>query len=94
MKWLGSVAMAALVIGACSQKSDGCTADDDIAGRTEVRGRLGLSRAAQRTAPAPSIEKIPAGDYTLDPAHSTFMFKVSHLGFSNFTLGSIPSRPT
>jgi polyisoprenoid-binding protein YceI len=37
------------------------------------------------TAPAPSIEGIPAGDYTLDPAHSTFMFKVSHLGFSNFT---------
>lgn len=36
-------------------------------------------------APAPSIEGLPAGNYTLDPAHSTLFFKISHMGFSNFT---------
>jgi polyisoprenoid-binding protein YceI len=36
-------------------------------------------------AAAPVKVEIPAGDYTLDPEHSTVLFKLSHLGFSNYT---------
>ncbi|HVI33517.1 YceI family protein [Phenylobacterium sp.] len=41
--------------------------------------------AAPAAAPAPEPVTAPAGLYTLDKAHSTLTFKVSHLGFSNYT---------
>jgi len=51
--------------------------------------------AAARTAAAPAGEPVvpglagktdaPAGTYTLDKAHSTLVFRLSHLGFSRFT---------
>jgi polyisoprenoid-binding protein YceI len=34
--------------------------------------------------PAPNLD-IPAGAYRLDPAHATLVFRVNHLGFSNYT---------
>lgn len=85
LKRLELVAMIALMIGACSPKSDGgLIADKPVAKEPEASAWVSAARVSA-TAPAPSIEKIPAGDYKLDPAHSTFMFKVAHLGFSNFT---------
>jgi polyisoprenoid-binding protein YceI len=36
-------------------------------------------------APAPSAANIPAGDYRTDPAHSSLIFRVNHLGYSHFT---------
>ncbi|OYX01824.1 MAG: polyisoprenoid-binding protein [Caulobacter vibrioides] len=33
----------------------------------------------------PPKADIPAGDYTLDKTHASLVFKVSHLGFSNYT---------
>jgi len=33
----------------------------------------------------PAPVNVPAGAYTLDKSHSTVVFKVSHLGFSNYT---------
>lgn len=87
LKRLGAVAMTALLIGACSPKSDGgLISDKPVAKEPEGASKAWVSAApVSATAPAPSIDKIPAGDYKLDPAHATFMFKVSHLGFSNFT---------
>ncbi|MDX2276095.1 MAG: YceI family protein [Hyphomonadaceae bacterium] len=41
--------------------------------------------AAETAAPAPSIEGIPAGAYTLDKSHASLVFRVSHLGFSTYT---------
>lgn len=41
--------------------------------------------AVAADAPPPSPLRIPAGDYTLDKAHSSLVFRVSHLGFSSFT---------
>ncbi len=61
----------------------------------------GNASAAGTAAPPPL--RIPAGDYTLDKAHSSLVFRVSHLGFSNFTgrfarfdatLFFDPTRPT
>ena len=36
-------------------------------------------------APAPVAADIPAGSYTIDHAHSTVVFRVNHIGFSNYT---------
>ncbi len=33
----------------------------------------------------PMATDLPAGEYTLDKAHASAIFRVSHLGFSNFT---------
>nr|WP_295107281.1 YceI family protein [uncultured Caulobacter sp.] len=41
--------------------------------------------APTATAPKPPKADIPAGDYALDKAHSTLVFRLSHLGFSNYT---------
>jgi polyisoprenoid-binding protein YceI len=40
---------------------------------------------APKVEPAPSVEGIPAGSYTLDKYHASLDFRVSHLGFSNYT---------
>jgi polyisoprenoid-binding protein YceI len=39
---------------------------------------------AQKVPPAVSAPE-PAGAYTLDPAHASLIFRVNHLGFSNYT---------
>jgi len=37
--------------------------------------------AAPQAAPPP----VPAGDYTVDKAHTSLVFRVNHVGFSNYT---------
>ena len=39
-----------------------------------------LAQGAAKPAPQP-----PAGSYTMDKAHTSVTFKVSHMGFSNYT---------
>lgn len=42
--------------------------------------------AAVATAPATAeVQKVPAGTYVLDPAHASVIWKVSHLGLSDYT---------
>jgi polyisoprenoid-binding protein YceI len=49
-------------------------------------GLLPASALAQDEAvPAVSSLPVPAGAYRLDPAHASLIFKVDHLGFSNYT---------
>lgn len=92
MKWFGPAAMAALVIASCSPKQDDTLLTETPASAPATAAQPAASSAwvsaapVSASAPAPSIAGIPAGDYKLDPEHSTFFFKVSHLGFSNFTL--------
>ncbi|MDP3738901.1 MAG: YceI family protein [Hyphomonadaceae bacterium] len=87
MKWLGVAAMAAFIAGSCSQKDEPLVSDTLAAATAPAASTAWVSAApVSATAPAPSIEGIPAGDYKLDPTHSTLFFKISHLGFSNFTL--------
>ena len=40
-----------------------------------------LSSAVDANAPAP----VPAGTYTVDKAHTSLLFRVSHMGFSTYT---------
>lgn len=46
-----------------------------------VTGATFAFAAESNTAPA----AIPAGTYTLDKSHASLIFKVNHLGFSNYT---------
>jgi polyisoprenoid-binding protein YceI len=41
--------------------------------------------APPAAAAKPAPVNVPAGAYTLDKSHATLVFKVSHLGFSNYT---------
>jgi polyisoprenoid-binding protein YceI len=41
--------------------------------------------AAEPTAAAHSQVEVPAGAYTLDRSHASLIFRVNHLGFSNYT---------
>lgn len=43
---------------------------------------------ASTPAPAPPADEpvdVPAGEYQIDPAHTSILFRVDHLGFSNYT---------
>lgn len=81
---VGVIAVAVVALAACSPAPVNETAAPETAAEAS-KGWMS-SAPLSDTAPAPSIEGIPAGDYAFDPAHSTLMVKVSHLGFSNFTL--------
>jgi polyisoprenoid-binding protein YceI len=52
-----------------------------------VAGALALLAAAPATA-APNRDpaRLPAGDYTLDRSHASLVARVSHMGFSKYTL--------
>jgi polyisoprenoid-binding protein YceI len=45
----------------------------------------GAEKAQTDKAPAASTAPVPAGDYTLDRAHASLLFRVDHLGFSHYT---------
>jgi polyisoprenoid-binding protein YceI len=51
----------------------------------EKKADAPAAAAPTATAPKPPKAEIPAGAYTLDKTHSTLVFRVSHLGFSNYT---------
>ncbi len=68
--WL--VAGAVAVLAACSPPT---------AKKTEAPAAAASAPAAAK----PAAAQAPAGDYTLDPAHASLEFKVSHMGFSHYT---------
>jgi polyisoprenoid-binding protein YceI len=45
----------------------------------------GAAFADNTEAPAASAAPVPAGAYTVDKAHTSLIFRVSHLGFSTYT---------
>jgi polyisoprenoid-binding protein YceI len=72
------LALCALaVLAACSQQKEEAappapqTAAEAASTPTEV--------------PPPVAGDVPAGDYTLDKMHASLIFRVDHLGFSNYT---------
>ena len=44
-----------------------------------------VETAAATSPAARDVSELPAGTYKLDPSHATLVFKVNHLGFSNYT---------
>lgn len=61
-------------------------AGDAPAANANLTGAAATTRAeAKPSVPAPAAAPVPAGRYTLDAAHASLVFRVSHLGFSNYT---------
>ncbi len=48
---------------------------------------LACAPFAVHAAPVPMKTEVPPGAYTLDKAHANITFRVSHIGFSNYTAG-------
>lgn len=67
--------VVAALLAACSPKQDAAT----LAPATTA-----APQAAGHAVP-PSTANVPAGSYKLDLMHSSLTFRVSHLGFSNYT---------
>ncbi|MET0497700.1 MAG: YceI family protein [Steroidobacteraceae bacterium] len=64
-------AMLVAVVAACAPKEPAAEKNADAQAATAV--------------PAASAAPVPAGSYTLDQSHASLLFRVNHLGFSNFT---------
>lgn len=78
-----SGAMAALALAACSKPAESPKASDATAPAAASAPAAPL--AGEPVVPGqPGKTDAPAGTYTLDKAHSTLVFRVSHLGFSHY----------
>jgi polyisoprenoid-binding protein YceI len=65
------ITLACIALAACSPKPE---------------ARLSASGPTpEPAAAAPVAADVPAGAYTLDKSHATLIFRVNHLGFSNYT---------
>jgi polyisoprenoid-binding protein YceI len=85
MKWFGIVLMSAVVVGSCSPKPDNSLLSESSSKSSAAAAQTAAATAPAPAAPAPSIQGIPAGGYTFDKAHTSLIFRVSHMGYSNFT---------
>lgn len=52
---------------------------------TPIAALLTLAWITSGSAAEPTPARVPAGAYTLDKAHASLIFRLNHLGFSNFT---------
>jgi polyisoprenoid-binding protein YceI len=73
-------ALAALA--ACSQKDAPPQAQNEPA---QAAPAAPAEPAGEPSKAAALAADVPAGEYKMDPAHSTLIFRVNHLGFSNYT---------
>ena len=67
----------ATVLAACSTLA--------LAACSPKQPEANSSAPASEAAPPASTAPVPTGSYTLDKAHASLLFRVNHLGFSNFT---------
>jgi polyisoprenoid-binding protein YceI len=74
-----SVAIATLLV-ACSPKTENATSG--VAATTTPAPPPDAATHAQANE---KTSDVPAGDYTLDKMHASLVFRVDHLGFSNYT---------
>lgn len=68
-------ACAVLALAACSKPAEPKKAEAPAAPAATTLAEVNAAKPID----------APAGVYSLDPFHSTVVFKVSHLGFSNYT---------
>jgi polyisoprenoid-binding protein YceI len=70
-----SMTCALIALAACSPKQEQTS--------TATQPSEPAAQPAAISAPAPV--DVPAGSYTLDKSHASLIFRVDHLGFSNYT---------
>jgi len=83
-KAIAAGALAALALAACSQKPAG---GNSAASNSTTAATPAPSKGEPVVPGPPGKTSAPAGTYRLDPAHSTVVFRLSHLGFSKYTAG-------
>jgi polyisoprenoid-binding protein YceI len=74
--------LALAVVTGCTQKSAPPQAQTEPAQEAPAPAAEPAGEPSQKAAYAPNGS---AGDYKLDKAHSTLLFRVNHMGFSHFT---------
>lgn len=74
--------LALATLAACAQKDAPPQATNEPAQATPAPAAEPAGEPSRTAALAPDV---PAGDYKMDPAHSTLIFRVDHLGFSKYT---------
>ena len=74
--------LALATLAACAQKDAPPQATNEPAQATSAPAAEPAGEPSRTAALAPDV---PAGDYKMDPAHSTLIFRVNHLGFSKYT---------
>jgi polyisoprenoid-binding protein YceI len=79
-----AIVLALIGLAACSQK------DAPPQAHTEPAPAAPVAAPAAEPAGEPSwaaahAPDVPAGDYTIDKAHTTLIFRLNHLGFSHYT---------
>lgn len=74
--------LALATLAACAQKDAPPQATNEPAQATPAPATELAGEPSRTAALAPDV---PAGDYKMDPLHSTLIFRVDHLGFSKYT---------
>jgi polyisoprenoid-binding protein YceI len=75
-------AVAAFAVG-CSPSEDQAKKNAEASTETAA---VATSAPAPAPAPiAPAATEAPSGDYKIDKAHTSLVFRVNHIGFSNYT---------
>lgn len=81
--------MLALMLGACSPPSNEAEKKHEAAAPAATETAAAPAEDPTAVKPAgpftPAKTDAPSGDYTLDKAHSTLVFRVNHIGFSTYT---------
>jgi polyisoprenoid-binding protein YceI len=75
--------LAFAILAACAQKDAPPQATNEPAQTTPAPATDPTGEPSRTAALAPDV---PAGDYKMDPAHSSLIFRVDHMGFSKYTL--------
>jgi polyisoprenoid-binding protein YceI len=73
--------LALATLAACAQKDAPPQATNEPAAPAPAAEPAGEPSRTAALAP-----DVPAGDYKMDPAHSSLIFRVDHMGFSKYTL--------
>jgi len=69
-------------LAACSQKAAPPQAQNAPAPAAAAAAAEPAGEPSRTAALAPDV---PSGNYKMDPAHSRLIFRLSHMGFSNYT---------
>ena len=75
--------LALAALAGCAQKDAPPQATNGPAQATAAPAAEPAGEPSRAAALSPDV---PAGDYKMDPAHSTLIFRVNHLGFSKYTV--------
>ena len=81
MRFLLLMTGVLLALAACSERSQ----EAQNAPSTTQAAAADSSQESAGAGPPASTAEIPAGSYRLDREHASLIFRVNHLGFSNYT---------